>query len=426
MGLAFLGVVWVGCWWFAAQWDILRPETGLFYALFGLSFGLYLLALLWIGRCERLKRRSFEAPLLLGWVLLTAAAARLLVLGTTPVLSGDVYRYRWDGRVQSAGIDPYRFPPDAPELAFLRDEEHRLIRFPQLRTVYPPLAQAAFRIGDGLGGTVFAQKALFVASELLMVGALLLLLRRRGLSPLWLAAYLWHPLVLLEIAGSGHNDALGAGLLFLGVAAWERGRWRSAAVAWSAAFLSKFVSVLLVPWWGFRRTARRELWLFLLLALVPMMLPPTAVSALIESFSAMAGRTGFNTSAFAAVLAGLTGSLAMSRWMAVVGLAGFLLWWARRCEDPVRYLGGALAAAALAAPVLHPWYLVWLIPCFCFWRAPWLVALTGTAAFSYSVWPERQWIQYGPVLGLGLWEIRQWMWRSSYRLAMKPAPSAGS
>src|SRR5207249_2906350 len=33
------------------------------------------------------------------------------VLLFDPLLSSDVYRYVWDGRVQAAGINPYRFMP---------------------------------------------------------------------------------------------------------------------------------------------------------------------------------------------------------------------------------------------------------------------------------------------------------------------------
>ena len=46
---------------------------------------------------------------------------RLALLFVEPYLSTDIYRYIWDGRVQAAGINPYRFVPNAPELAQLRD-----------------------------------------------------------------------------------------------------------------------------------------------------------------------------------------------------------------------------------------------------------------------------------------------------------------
>ena len=50
------------------------------------------------------------------------AGALLALLFAPLVLSSDLYRYIWDGRVQRAGINPYLYPPSAPELAVLRDE----------------------------------------------------------------------------------------------------------------------------------------------------------------------------------------------------------------------------------------------------------------------------------------------------------------
>jgi hypothetical protein len=52
-------------------------------------------------------------------VLLAAAVMRLSLLFFDNYLSSDLFRYIWDGRVQAAGINPYRYVPAAPELAFL-------------------------------------------------------------------------------------------------------------------------------------------------------------------------------------------------------------------------------------------------------------------------------------------------------------------
>ena len=366
-GFILAGCGLVGSWWIMRQLGDVRVHLGWFYAVFGVAFGLYLLALALIARWERHERSGARSLPLVIWVAFVAVAARLLLVGTTPTLSDDIYRYQWDGRVQAAGINPYRYPPDSPKLAFLREEQDSRINFPHLRTVYPPLTQASFWVGARLGGTIPAQKAVFIAAELLTVLGLLVLLWRRNRSPVWLAAYAWHPLVILEIAGSGHNDAVGIGFLWIGLAAWEVGRRRAAVLAFSGAFLSKFLSALLVPWWWFRGVARRELWLFAVLSMLPLALFPEAISAITGSLSAMSARVSSNA-LFVPILSTLTGSAATGKIAAFILLAWFIVWWARRSEDPVRYLGGALGAAALLAPALHPWYLVWLVPCFCFWR----------------------------------------------------------
>ena len=72
---------------------------------------------------------------------------RLSVLWVTPgFLSDDIYRYVWDGLVQQAGINPYHYPPEAPELGFLRDETiFPMINRKSALTIYPPAAQLFFR-----------------------------------------------------------------------------------------------------------------------------------------------------------------------------------------------------------------------------------------------------------------------------------------
>ena len=67
-------------------------------------------------------RRGRLPPRTIWLVLGVAVAMRVLTLTAPPVLSSDLYRYVWDGRVQLAGINPYRYLPVADELAFLRDE----------------------------------------------------------------------------------------------------------------------------------------------------------------------------------------------------------------------------------------------------------------------------------------------------------------
>jgi alpha-1,6-mannosyltransferase len=68
-------------------------------------------------------RFSADAPVRVGLsiVLGFALATRLLLVGEEPFLSTDLYRYIWDGRVQAAGINPYRYVPADPALAALRD-----------------------------------------------------------------------------------------------------------------------------------------------------------------------------------------------------------------------------------------------------------------------------------------------------------------
>jgi hypothetical protein len=425
------------CWWQIRVLGDVRLHLAAFYGCFAAAFGLYLAALWLVRRTQRRRRSARSAPAALGVILITAAAARAMLLPATPTLSDDIYRYMWDGRVQEAGIDPYSLSPDDPELAFLRNEAWTRVNFPHLRTIYPPLTELSFRAGEWFGGTPAAHKLIFLLAELLTLLSLALLLRRRKISPLWLAAYAWHPLVILEIAGQGHNDALGASLLWAGVAAWES-RWPAmAALSWAASFLSKFLSVILVPWWWLRKRDYRWLLAFLALASLPFAFHRPLTEALLGSLSAMTARGGANPSLYLLV-AGAAEPHRAAPLFALALWGAFLLWWARRESDPVRYIVGGLAAAALLAPALHPWYLVWLIPGFVFWRPAALIALTATAVLAYAVWPgylaSGQWslpawahaLQYAPVALLGMWGVMRWWWGSSFRPATKPQLSVRS
>jgi alpha-1,6-mannosyltransferase len=144
---------------------------------------------------------------------------RAYVLAFDPLLSSDIYRYVWDGRVQAAGINPYRYFPAHEALAFLRDETI----FPHINradfavTIYPPVAQFFFLIVTRIGESVATMRLAVLGCEFVTVTLIILLLRRMNRPVTRVIAYLWHPLPLWEIANSGHVDALMVALMLLGL-----------------------------------------------------------------------------------------------------------------------------------------------------------------------------------------------------------------
>src|SRR5215472_4905996 len=142
-------------------------------------------------------------------ILATAALLRLVALAAPVFLSDDINRYIWDGRVQAAGINPYRYIPTDPELEPLRDNSI----FPNINrnnyapTIYPPIAQMLFLTANRFGDTVLTMKLILVAIEALGMATLVHILRTVGRPPEHLLLYAWHPLPVWEIAGSGHVDA---------------------------------------------------------------------------------------------------------------------------------------------------------------------------------------------------------------------------
>ena len=91
-------------------------DVSWFLKLVGIQATLYLVAA-WLG----LRGRDSRSVLIIGLVF--AALFRLSILFSPPYLSDDLYRYVWDGRVQAAGINPYRYIPADQSLVGLRDEK---------------------------------------------------------------------------------------------------------------------------------------------------------------------------------------------------------------------------------------------------------------------------------------------------------------
>ncbi len=157
-------------------------------------------------------------------VILVGAAIllRLYFVAEAPTLSGDVYRYIWDGRVENAGFNPYAHVPADPALSALRDPaQYGLIdKRDYAVTLYPPVAEAFFALVTRVSGSVWAMKLAMVVAEGVAVLAVVRLLRKLGRPIGLIVAYLLHPAPLWEIAGNGHADAVAMACFY---AAFARG-----------------------------------------------------------------------------------------------------------------------------------------------------------------------------------------------------------
>lgn len=184
------------------------------------------------------------------WLILgVAILLRLFLLVLDPLLSSDVYRYVWDGKVLAAGINPYRYVPADEALAALRDAAvyPNINRADYAVTIYPPVAQVFFFLATRFGENVTAMKVALLACEGATVTLILLLLVRLGRPLTRIVAYAWHPLPMWEIANNGHVDALMVALMMLGLWLTIGGRRINGAIALALAALTKPIAVLALP-----------------------------------------------------------------------------------------------------------------------------------------------------------------------------------
>jgi alpha-1,6-mannosyltransferase len=309
-------------------------------------------------------REFFSTPrfphrvIVIGLVL--AALWRVPFLLTPPGSDDDIHRYVWDGRVQRLGYNPYIVVPSDPALIGLHTPETRTLNNPDVPSPYPAGAQLFFRAVTAIHESVFALKVAFVVCDLAIVLVLLDILRCSGQGAHWVLAYAWNPLLATEVAGSGHIDIVGVLLLLVSFAALER-RWRAiAAVAFGLAVAVKFLPIVLLPLYWKRVRVRDAALAAILVGLlyVPFFshwrIPIGSLSTYVHSFR-------FNDPLFATIERVAAPQL-------VVGLAvlvGFLtaIWLRRESAAwSSEAFAWPMAASLLCAPVVYPWYLLWLLP----------------------------------------------------------------
>ena len=357
-------------------------------------------------------------------ILAVAALMRLAALWAPPYLSDDINRYVWDGRVEAAGINPYRYVPADPQLAALRDRTifPNINRSDYAPTIYPPVAEYVFFLATRVRQSLTAVKGTLLVFELVGVLLLLRLLRESHLPPERILIYAWHPLPLWEFAGSGHVDA--AVVTFVALALWARRRrvpWLTGS-ALAAAALVKFFPVVLFPalyrrWdWKMPLAAAAAL----LVAYLPFIGAGSAVIGFLPGYlqeEGLQSGAGFFLWSLLANVASLehvgpAPYLALSA-AALLALAVHSLYAAEE-----HYLASALTLAVTATVLLsphYPWYFTWIVPLICFTPRASVLYLTAACPLLYFVpgggelEAARQpfeWAIYGPfaaLLAIELW-----------------------
>jgi hypothetical protein len=292
--------------------------------------------------------------------LVVAALWHVLFLLRPPGLDDDIHRYLWDGRVQRLGYNPYIVVPSDPALSRLHTPETRTLNNPDLASPYPAGAELFFRAVTAIHESVFALKVAFVVCDFAVVFVLLDILRRSGQGAHWVLAYAWNPLLAIEVAGSGHIDIVGVLLLLVSAAALKR-RWRTvAAVAFGLAVAVKLLPIVLLPLYWKRVRMRDTVLAAAVVALlyVPFLnhgrIPIGSLGTYVHSFR-------FNDPVFA-----MLERVAAPRLVAGLAvLVGFLtaIWMRRKSaawsSDAFAW---PMAASLLCAPVVYPWYLLWMLP----------------------------------------------------------------
>jgi alpha-1,6-mannosyltransferase len=359
------------------------------------QLALYLGALAMVERCPTDK---WTLPIIFTIALL----ARLVCIFHPAFLSTDVYRYVWDGRVQGAGINPFRYIPADRHLNFLRDTSiyPNINRRDYAHTIYPPGAQAIFFAVTRLGASEPLMKLAMTGFEAVTCLVLMKILTLVNLPRERVLLYAWNPLCLWEIASSGHVDA--AALTFISLALYASIRdHRTQASAWlGLATLVKMYPIVLLP------------------AMLSLPLHKRSRRRLAIAVATTLGVIGLGYSCYATVGAGVFGFLPAyaqeeglasgSRYfpltfmdrllhrnippavylaICAVGMLALCLWALRRGATRNASIFSALVIATvlnLCYAPHYPWYFLWLLPSLTIypWRPAFYLVTAATFLFA--------------------------------------------
>jgi hypothetical protein len=385
------------------------------HAYLVLFFVLVLLYLSSIGLVMNCRLNQKRPKWLIMGILALAVAFRLPLIPQEPaLLSSDMYRYIWDGRVQHNGYNPYFYPPIADELKNLRDDRvYRQINRKSAHTVYPAGAQLFFRaVYAAVGDSVAGFKGVMVACDMAAIAILGLLLHALGSDPNRMLIYAWNPLVVFEIAYSGHLEGvvvlLTLGAFYLGIK-----RKKIAGVFMlTISCAVKFFPALLIAALLNRGERIRGLAAFAAifgLVYLPfadagkqiMGFLPTYLQNPYESFNL--GLKNLIIHWFP----GLDYALLSLLFIVALAVAAWLVLFKEKSGTQSLYYGYILTGwlMILMPAALHPWYVIMIIPFLAFYpNAAWIF-FSCSVSLSYikyvapqGIMPE--WILFCEYLGL--------------------------
>ena len=418
--ILILGTVSVPIYLSIALMGDLRFKLPLFFALFACAFVAYSIPVFLETRNSGQHRESTPIT---GLIIIFAAIFRGVMLVDFPHLSDDIYRYLWDAHVWASGINPYIYAPSDATLSHLQwVPYHKLINHADIPTIYAPVYQFLFQVSYCLGNTILSLKIVIAAFEIGTIFILKKLLELRRLNSALVLIYAWNPLVILETAGSGHLDGVGVFFIMLTFYLWWGDRKGWAIVALALAVLTKFIALMLLPFYLLKlcRRERLKAIVIFLLVVVAAYLPFAGAGVkLVEALMVYTAKWAFNASIFGVVLAlfsyvdpgmPLSENLFYSKVLlaaAFLALYGLLLYRYKRSQanvfaDPVFIWLVLFGALCIISPTLHPWYLIWIIPALCFYPSRAWIGLSGLIIFSYwvlkkyaleGIWEESIWLK---------------------------------
>ena len=193
------------------------------------------------------------------YILPLGVLFRLIALFSLPALSDDYFRFIWDGLLINGGMSPYEALPSAlmQDVALasqlgLSQTLFEGLNSPDYFTIYPPVLQSIFAFAAWLFpkdiyGAVWVMKVFVFLAECGSLWLLKRIISIRKLPKHWLAIYALNPLVIIELTGNLHFEALMICFLLFAYFLLLKNKWQWSIIPFALAVCSKLLPLMLLP-----------------------------------------------------------------------------------------------------------------------------------------------------------------------------------
>jgi hypothetical protein len=199
--------------------------------------------------------KLFSLKALIGFAVLF----RLILLFCHPSLSDDYYRFIWDGQLLSHGLNPFShipqdiYPGSISQIPLADTLYNHLNTLQKSNyTCYPPFNQVFFYLAallfpKNLFGNVMIMRLFILIAETGTIIYGMKALKLLGKSERNILLYALNPLVILELTGNLHFEAVMIFFLVLSLYFWIKNRNTVAAVAAGMSASVKLITLIVLP-----------------------------------------------------------------------------------------------------------------------------------------------------------------------------------
>ncbi len=187
--------------------------------------------------------------------LFTSFLFRTVFIVALPSLSDDFYRFIWDGRLWSAGYHPFAELPShyvQQGIASVDQKLYLKLNSPEYFTIYPTVSQFVFWLSvkispQSILGSVVIMRLILLLAEFGSIVLIQKLLNRFSLPATNVLLYALNPLVIIELTGNLHFEALVIFFVLLSLHLILKSRGWLSASSLALAIGSKLLPLVFIP-----------------------------------------------------------------------------------------------------------------------------------------------------------------------------------